>query len=209
MKIIAHRGLWCEVSDKNTPLAFSKALNERFGIETDFRDCMGKLVVSHNPPTGGCMSAEDFFTLCSTVTPEIIFALNVKADGLQDLFVSLLKKNEIRYFLFDMSVPDARGYIENGLTVFTRQSEYEMQSSFYEDAHGVWIDSFLEDSWIDQKLIMNHIYAGKKVCLVSPELHDRDYQDLWNTLAELPRDVISDLMLCTDHPNKARSFFSE
>jgi hypothetical protein len=43
--------------------------------------------------------------------------------------------NITNYFLFDMSVPDALVYIrQGGFNVYTRQSEYEKEPSFYSEA---------------------------------------------------------------------------
>jgi glycerophosphoryl diester phosphodiesterase len=50
MKIIAHRGMWFNKHEQNTLVAFERALENGFGIETDFRDFNGSLVISHDLP---------------------------------------------------------------------------------------------------------------------------------------------------------------
>jgi hypothetical protein len=68
------------------------------------------------------------------------------------------------------------------------------------------LDSFGEE-WYDTDLIVKLIASGKRVCVVSPELHDRDPNPLWQrlrTIADAPG-----LMLCTDHPQQARGFFGD
>ena len=37
IKILAHRGFWKEETEKNTKIAFERAFNSGFGIETDPR----------------------------------------------------------------------------------------------------------------------------------------------------------------------------
>jgi glycerophosphoryl diester phosphodiesterase len=55
-------------SEQNTEAAFRRALENGFGIETDFRDCGGSLVVSHDPALSGSppvkLTADDFFAVC-------------------------------------------------------------------------------------------------------------------------------------------------
>ena len=43
MKIIAHRGYWLEQSEKNTLVAFERAMKCGYGFETDYRDYCGKI----------------------------------------------------------------------------------------------------------------------------------------------------------------------
>lgn len=50
IKILAHRGFWKEETEKNTKIAFERAFNSGFGIETDLRDIKGEIVISHNMP---------------------------------------------------------------------------------------------------------------------------------------------------------------
>ena len=66
-RVIAHRGFWLRPDEKNTPTAFARALSEGFGIETDFRDLGGDLVISHHPPQVGALLAKEFFTQCAAV----------------------------------------------------------------------------------------------------------------------------------------------
>lgn len=63
INIIAHRGYWLNPSEKNTTLAFSRALQYGFGIETDFRDFDGALVVSHDPPSASSMKISELVHL--------------------------------------------------------------------------------------------------------------------------------------------------
>ncbi|EOH2218788.1 hypothetical protein ACMF73_001646 [Campylobacter jejuni] len=90
----------------------------------------GGIVVSHDMASENCLKLEDFFKLYKKYNTNLPLALNIKADGLQNLLKKLIEKYEItNYFIFDMSVPDALLYIDLNFNVFTRQSEYNMKKS--------------------------------------------------------------------------------
>jgi hypothetical protein len=66
------------------------------------------------------------------------------------------------------------------------------------------MDGFFGD-WMDEDHIGGHLAAGKKVCLVSPDLHRRDHRPFWDRLARMPFLADPRLMLCTDVPEEARA----
>jgi hypothetical protein len=108
-----------------------------------------------------------------------------------------------------MSLPDALGYLQRGVPTFTRQSEYESSPAFYDKAVGVWLDSF-DDEWVTPSTIEARISAGKAVAIVSPELHGRDHEPAWHRWRAILRGGASwTLMLCTDLPEEARSYFDD
>ena len=208
MKILSHRGYWKSVNEKNSYLAFERSFKLGFGTETDLRDCNGEIVISHDMPKGNEMTLTQFLDLASdysTASSPLTLALNVKADGLQDkVFANLTRHNNIDYFLFDMSVPDMRIYIENSLTTYTRFSDIEQHPVYFEESDGIWLDNFSKDIWIKQESL-SELLSKKKVCVVSPELHNNSPEGLWNILYPL-RDNNS-LLLCTDKPEEALIFF--
>ena len=208
MKFIAHRGLWHDASEKNSLKAFQSALDHGFGIETDFRDLAGALVISHDLPQPGAMQADDFFDLLKTATNlEAVMAINVKADGLQKLLAQTLQpQSPFNYFCFDMSIPDGLLYHQHGLRFFTRESELEPGPCLYDKAAGVWMDQFFED-WIQPAAIQKHLEANKEVCIVSPELHKRSHQAFWERLKSAGVESWPNVMLCTDYALSARDFF--
>ena len=149
MKILAHRGYWNNQIEKNSPEALRTALEKGFGFESDVRDYMEKLVISHNIATSHCQDAEEVFRWLHEFNDEFCFAINIKADGLKDILQLFLKKYSIsNYFLFDMSVPQMVEFNEMGLRFFTRQSEVETNPNMYDEASGVWIDGFWSTDWI-------------------------------------------------------------
>lgn len=210
MEVISHRGYWLNPKEKNTELAFERSFRLGFGTETDIRDCLGELVISHDMPKGNEMTVARLFEIYNENSCTSPLALNIKSDGLQEPLKQLLKEHRIEnYFLFDMSVPDAIVSIKHGLTCFTRQSEYEKECSFYDQSSGVWLDEFIND-WIGLDAIEQHKKNGKKICIVSPDLHGRDPLDKWQELKAISNKYnLDDVILCTDHPEKAMDILNE
>jgi len=207
MKILSHRGFWQKIEEKNSLAAFKKSFESGFGIETDVRDFCEELVISHDMPNEQSPKLSELFSLLEEFENKSDFdiAINIKADGLtKKLKYQFLQYPGLNYFFFDMSIPDMRLYIEAGCSIYVRVSEYEKSESFLDDAEGVWLDSF-HSEWYDIELIQSFLNRNKKVCVVSPELHKRDYKLAWDKLKVLSHDP--KFMLCTDFPDKAASFF--
>lgn len=208
MEIIAHRGYWINFKERNTMEAMRRAALNEMGTETDFRDLNGMLKVSHNMAEVESPDAEEFFSLYRGTKHTL--ALNIKADGIQVPLKQLVDKYNIdNYFCFDMSIPDTLGYIENKLNFFTRESEYEPISAFYELASGVWLDGFISDDWITEEKISKYLSDGKRVCIVSPDLHAREYENKWREYKNMDVIQSNQVILCTDYPQEARRFFNE
>jgi hypothetical protein len=214
MKILSHRGYWISESEKNSLIAFERSFRLGFGTETDVRDFNGQLVISHDVPTSGLdlMTFADFLNCYKSFDSNLPLALNIKSDGLQKLLKFELERFEIsNYFVFDMSIPDTIGYLNNDFKVFGRESEYETDVSFYSKIIGVWMDEF-EGHWINQDKLSFHLNRGKIVCLVSPDLHKRNYQVEWATYKRfnLENVIFKDkFWLCTDFPEVAKAYFYE
>lgn len=208
MEILAHRGYWNKEIKSNSYEALTEALKNGFGFESDIRDYCEGLVVSHNVANSESFSINEVLEELARYDDRFCFAINIKADGLKDLLYYTLNKYKIdNYFTFDMSVPQMIEYREKGLKYFTRQSEYEKECVLYDDASGVWIDAFIEESWITEELLNEHLSKGKKVCLVSPDLHKRQYLSFWNKLRD-SKVNFDNVILCTDFPSEAREFFA-
>ena len=210
MKILSHRGYWKEITEKNKPIAFERAFSLGFGTETDIRDYKGKLVISHDIADESCTSVKEFFEIYNKYDNTLPLALNIKSDGLQIKLKELLEKYAItNYFVFDMSVPDGLGYLKKDIKTFTRESEYEKVPSFYNEACGIWLDEFKEH-WIEKEVIKKHIKNNKQICIVSPDLHKREYKKEWQDYKSIEKKFgINHLMICTDYPEEAKEFFSE
>ncbi|MGE0588249.1 MAG: hypothetical protein AB7O48_06715 [Cyclobacteriaceae bacterium] len=207
MTILSHRGVWDDSHQKNALDTLLLSLELGFGLETDIRDFNGKIVISHDMPTGDECLFERFLGEYQDKGFDLTLALNVKADGLQDDVMDLLQRYLVtNYFFFDMSVPDQLGYRKKGLNYLSRQSEYETSPSLYADSFGVWLDCF-ESVWYDKEVLERHLVAGKRVCVVSEELHGRSNAKQWELLRKMPFVNDNRLYLCTDFPQKANEYF--
>ncbi len=209
MRYVSHRGYWWTPQEKNSPDAFRRALDLGYGIELDVRDACGRLVVSHDPPTGQEMTVDDFLALAHDFRCDVPIALNLKADGLCGRLNAALSGSLLQdAFVFDMSIPDTLAYLDNGPNVFVRQSEVEPDPCLLDRAAGVWLDAFYDDTWFDEAVITAHLDAGRRVCLVSPELHGREHAPAWDRWADWSAMGDERVLLCTDHPEEAERRFA-
>lgn len=207
MKILAHRGYWKDKNDRNKLESLELALFHGYGIETDIRDYNGKIVVSHDIADDSCFEFEKLVKIISSGYGNLPIAVNIKSDGLQKLYGDLCTKYGFcNGFVFDMSIPEQVVYKNMGIPFFTRKSDIEADTVHYDYAVGIWMDTW-EKEWITKEEILRCLNDGKKVCIISPEIHDREYLKLWNMLYELREH--DDVMLCTDIPDIARKFFYE
>lgn len=207
MNVLSHRGYWREPAERNSAAAFERSFALGFGTETDLRDLAGELVISHDVARPGAMPAEEFLGIHRRHDARLPLALNVKADGLQGLVAALLEKFIVRdAFVFDMSVPDLLQWLKTGVQVFTRHSDVEPDPACYAAAQGVWLDAFAGEWWT-LDTVRRHLEAGKRVCIVSPELHGREHRHAWDRLAASDASRSGELMICTDLPEDARRVF--
>lgn len=204
MIVLSHRGYWKTQAEKNTAEAFARSFDLGFGTETDVRDCKGELVISHDMPQGGEMTLDQFLDILDG--RNLPLAINIKSDGLAPRLAETMTRRGVRdWFVFDMSVPDMRGHLAAGTQVFTRMSDVEPTPAYLEQSAGIWLDMF-DGQWYDSQVIAGLLARDKRVCVVSSELHGKDYANLWTSLrgvAAHPR-----LMLCTDVPEAAREYFA-
>lgn len=205
MRLLAHRGLWCETVPKNSRRAIELAFAAGYGVETDVRDANGRIVISHDPPTSRALLLSELLELHDAYGKHLPLALNVKSDGLVTLLDPRVLAGRDHYF-FDMSVPDMLGYLSAGLPVYTRQSEIERAPALIDRSIGVWLDAFFSN-WPTTQDIGQLLATGMSVCLVSPELHGREHLEWWRT-AVLPLAGEERLMLCTDYPQQAEEVFA-
>lgn len=202
MIIISHRGYWKTAPEKNTLESFGRSIEFNWGTETDIRDSLGHLVISHDMPTGKEMSFDDFLKLWPK-NIQMPLALNIKADGLAQSIKQVLDAHQyVNYFLFDMSIPDMVQCLKQGLNVFARVSELEPEPCCYQQVTGIWLDAFYDD-WYNPSQIHRFLDDGKTVCIVSSELHGRNPDKLWKMLLDNKLNLHPKLMLCTDMPEEA------
>ena len=134
-------------------------------------------------------------------------AINIKADGLaKALAAKFEERGHTNWFVFDMAVPDMRSYLSEGVCTYTRLSDVEPSPAWLEQSAGIWLDHF-SPGYYPNREIVKHLNQGKKICVVSPELHGRDVTTAWDSLHRL--NTLPGLMLCTDKPEQADKFFNK
>jgi glycerophosphoryl diester phosphodiesterase len=203
--ILSHRGCWTDIGEKNRAGAFSRSFDLGFGTETDIRERAGDLVLSHDTAGKDALRLADMLDLLGR--RDLPLALNIKSDGLARALQSQMRARGLsQWFTFDMSVPEAVVQIRLGMPVFTRASEYERQPVLYDQALGVWLDAFVSE-WYSAADINGFLQDGKRVAIVSPELHGRGHLALWQRLLASGVKDNPALMLCTDLAEDARAFF--
>ena len=208
MELLAHRGWWRAREERNTPGALTAAFAAGWGVETDLRDLAGRIAISHDCPAADHdLFLDDLLASWRAHGRPGCLALNIKADGLQTFVGDALTDDEVgSTFVFDASVPDERMWLRAGrVPVFVRHSELEPEptaSPHYAPASGVWLDAF-DGEWWDASVVCRHLDRGKRVAIVSPELHGRDHRGCWDLLVAADLWRAPGLLLCTDLPDAA------
>ena len=208
MKIISHRGYWIDFKrENNQRIAFERSFDMGYGTETDLRDINGTIVISHNMPVGGEMTFEELLKIMNG--RNLPLALNIKADGQALEIQKLLKKyGHTNYFTFDMSIPDLVYQVENtSLNVYSGYSDINPVIALEHKVKGVWLDSFYEP-WYQQERVSGILKKGKKVCIVSEDLHGRANTEQWKLLKDAPFCNDDNIMLCTNMLADAIDYFS-
>jgi hypothetical protein len=206
MIVIAHRGCRREAAEENSRAAFERCFDAGFGTETDLRDASGAVVIAHDMPKGGEPTFEDVLRIMDG--RNLPLALNIKADGLGEIIAKLLVRyGHTNYFTFDMSVPEMLRQIQGGLQVFTGLSDIVSVPVMLAESAGIWLDCFHSD-WYGSEIIDDLLAGGKKLCIVSAELHGRSMDGQWERIRRCAYLESSRLMLCTDMPEKAEWYFN-
>ena len=207
MKVIAHRGYWKTTDQKNSLLAINAGMEDFDGVETDIRDLKQEIVISHDMPSSNALTLEEVFSVHAQSGKTL--ALNIKADGLSDELIRLITKYNVRnYFTFDMSIPEMVVYKKKGIKFYTSLSDVSETPILLDGASGIWLDSF-KSTWYDEDYLFNLKDYEVPICVVSEELHGRDYINQWKQLSNFENKYNVSLSLCTDFPKVAKEFFND
>ena len=207
MNIIAHRGLWSDLSQKNRSSSLIEAIKKGFGVELDIRTFNGVIKISHEPASALSDDLEVFLEQYASFGSDLHIAINIKEDGLHSRLRPLLNKYSIEnYFVFDMSFPDAYKFLQDNYIVYDRVSDFE-SGQFLMLAEGVWLDCF-EENWLGLSRL-KVLLEKYSVCLVSPELHGFEYEKCWQEILGCDSVVNSKkFSICTDYPLEFLNYMS-
>jgi glycerophosphoryl diester phosphodiesterase len=199
-RIYAHRGCWSPKSEQNSLKSFQIAARQSYSIETDFRERNSQVFISHDPITefASPLSAISYFNIGAKT------AMNLKSDGLAEVFEGLRWEIESsQSWIFDGSIPEMYKFKQLGFKHALRLSEFERELSWEPDV--VWLDCFNSDWFVNSRELVSR-YEMKEIVFVSPELHGRNQDEVWNFLAELIQGGNSNISICTDYPDEFITF---
>jgi glycerophosphoryl diester phosphodiesterase len=192
--ILAHRGRWDNEVGPNSATSIRAALQNGFGVETDIRDLDGKIVISHDP----CLGA-NYESFLGYLNSESRFAINIKSDGLLGQLRNYREQIEQSdSFVFDCSFPELLKYKQAGIAHAIRMSEFEREIPW--KPNFLWLDAFESDWWLEDVTVLRQIESTPTI-VVSPELHKRDKNRVWERVLELHASGL-DISLCTDLPDE-------
>jgi hypothetical protein len=145
---------------------------QKFGVEIDIRDFGKDLVIEHDPFKKG-QSFEKYLKKYRHGT----LILNVKSERIEYRIIDLLKKYKIKnYFFLDSSYPLMIDMTKKNIKdIAIRISDFESFENvkkFKNKCKWVWLEIF--DNFEISKKEIDYLKKNFiKVCLVSPELHNR------------------------------------
>jgi len=192
-KVFAHRGLWKESSEKNSLPSFKRAIDHGFSIETDIRDGLNGIVVSHD-----AFNTHADIQFSHVTSFESSFALNLKSDGIGlelEKHIDWIQRTSS--FVFDGSIPEMLMYRRRGIPLALRLSEYESELSWLPEY--IWLDSFHQDWWLEDAFVLNEIIETPTI-IVSPEIHNRSPYHVWDKIGQLMNSGYENISICTDKP---------
>ena len=152
-------------------------VDSTYGVEIDLRSQNQGIIMSHDP-----------YTFDSTLFSEWIkfykhsmLILNIKEEGIEQKVFEIIKNANIKDFFFlDQSFPFIIKTLVSGESrTAIRFSDYESFNTLERAFHippltpnWVWVDSFT-GNWDHLAELPKIKSMGYKVCLASPELHQR------------------------------------
>jgi len=186
MKVIIHR-----VNNSSKLLSIPK----RYGVEIDVRDYKNKLILNHDPFKKG-EYLEKFLKKYNHNT----LIINVKSEFIEFEILKILNKFKIKnYFFLDSSYPAIINLVKKKIKKFAiRVSDYESFENVYKihpNCKWIWLEIFKKVDLKKKDLI--YIKKNKiKICLVSPELHNKK-KDLLKIKKFLQVNKIQAYAVCT------------
>jgi hypothetical protein len=191
-----HEGL-VKIAHRINTVAQLRLVPSEHGIELDLRSEGDRLILHHDPFVAG----EPFEDLLAEYRHRFLI-LNVKAEGLEEAILALLRKYGIKdYFFLDLSLPFLIKYAKRGeRNIAVRFSEYEPLDfvlRFKGLVDWVWVDCFSDLPLNPENYATLKEYF--KLCLVSPELQGHPIDriaEFRERLREMPIDAV-----CTKRPD--------
>ena len=163
MEIIVHR-----VNEVNELIKIPK----KYGVEIDLRDFGKNVIIQHDPFKKGQLF-KNYLKKYNHGT----LILNIKSERIEYKIIDLLKKNKIKnYFFLDSTYPLIIDMTKKKINhIAIRISDYESFDNIKKLKNKfkwVWLEIF-NNFKISKKQVDYLKRNSIKICLVSPELHNR------------------------------------
>lgn len=221
--ILAHRGnvRGPDRETENTVEAYRVAVEAGFGLEIDVRrDRAGGFYISHdiaNRTEANCLEA---FEPVFRAHADCVVAVNVKELGYELDLAQLVQRGVFgnRAFLFDAELlePRNRGRTQRlvrrtlatqAVLLANRVSDRDetVEQCLEIPGEVVWADEF-DRFWLDQPTIQRLRASGRRIYVISPELHGFDRDLRLQRWADFKRWQVDGI--CTDFANDAHAYFN-
>jgi len=150
-----------------------KKVPKDYGVEVDLRDYGNRLILQHDPFKDG----EDFEDYLKHYNHSTMI-MNIKSERIEFRVLELIKKYKIKkYFFLDSSFPMIYQLSEQGeKNIALRFSEFEGLETIInmkDRINWVWVDCFRTFP-IAKNSYKTLTDIGLKLCLVSPDLQNRE-----------------------------------
>ena len=224
MEILAHRANieGPNHSSENSLSACDKAIRAGFGLEIDLRkNRQGSFYISHDPgartPENDLRAYQEIWE----VNPALPMAVNVKELGYETDLIRLQEEGAFGkrdfYFDFELLEKETPGKNQRLLAGLPGGSSTRVASRLSDrgetleqclalPSYAVWADEF-DSLWLTEAEIMAVKAAGRKLYVISPELHGFTREERLRRWADFAAWGIDGV--CTDYALEARDFFGE
>ena len=199
----------------------SRALALGFGLETDLRRGDGqRFYINHDAAPVTPTNALEAFTPIFARHPVALLAINVKELGYEAELVRLQASGFFGtagfYFDFELLEPATPGQSQRKIRAFAHGARTRLAARISDrcesleqclsiPAQSVWADEF-DGAWLTFEHIQALRSAGRRVIVVSPELHGRGKADRLRRWADFKKWSVDGI--CTDFSIDADKFFN-
>lgn len=221
IEILAHRAnvRGPQPSVENSYAACAEALSLGFGLEIDLRRIGDEFLISHDPAPLSEGNALTRFAELFGRYPELPLAVNVKELGYEADLIRLADSGVFGrasfYFDFELLEPGQPGSSQRKLRSLPGGDKTRLASRIsdrnesLEQCLGiptevVWADEF-DRLWLTEEVIRTLRDAGRRIYVISPELHGFSTEDRLRRWADFKSWGVDGL--CTDFSLEALEFF--
>lgn len=221
--ILAHRANLSgpEPEHENSLAACERALAAGFGLETDLRrDAQGRCYISHDAALRAPANDLAAYTELWQRHPAAVLAINVKELGEEPALIELMRSGRLGahsfYFDFELLEPATPGAAQRKIKALPGGEAVRLASRLSDrqeplaqclaiPGEVVWADEF-DTLWLTGEEVRRCHAAGRRVYVISPELHGFDRAARKRRWADFKSWQVDGV--CTDYALEAKDFFA-